>query len=115
MIRSGIAPPSAPDPCPDALRRILMKALAPDPSLRYQSASTLGLELAAFRAGGQFDAHLAQPRFNGALWGVKIVSLDSGKIIFEHHADRLMSPASNSKLYAGALALDRLGADYRIV
>src|ERR1039458_1781987 len=64
---------------------------------------------------GQFDAHLAQPRFNGALWGVKIVSLDSGKIIFEHHADRLMSPASNSKLYAGALALDRLGADYRIV
>ena len=62
----------------------------------------------------QIDAHIAQPRFSGAVWGIKIVSLDSGKIIFENHADRLMSPASNSKLYAGALALDRLGADYRI-
>jgi serine-type D-Ala-D-Ala carboxypeptidase/endopeptidase (penicillin-binding protein 4) len=63
----------------------------------------------------QIEAHISQPRFNAALWGVKIISLDSGKTIFEHHADRLMSPASNSKLYAGALALDRLGADYRIV
>jgi len=53
MIRSGIAPPPAPDPCPDALRRILMKALAPNPDLRYGSASTLGLELAAFRSGGK--------------------------------------------------------------
>jgi D-alanyl-D-alanine carboxypeptidase/D-alanyl-D-alanine-endopeptidase (penicillin-binding protein 4) len=64
---------------------------------------------------GQIETHISQPRFNAALWGVKIISLDSGKTIFEHHADRLMSPASNSKLYTGALALDRLGADYRIV
>ena len=63
----------------------------------------------------QLNAHLGQPRFSGALWGVKVSSLASGKVIFEHHADRLMSPASNSKLYAGALALDRLGADYRII
>jgi tetratricopeptide (TPR) repeat protein len=53
MIRSGIAPPPAPDPCPEQLRRVLMKALAPDPDLRYQSATALGLELAAFRAGGK--------------------------------------------------------------
>jgi len=63
----------------------------------------------------QIETHLTQPRFHGALWGVKVVSLDSGKTVFEHHADRLMSPASNSKLYAAALALDRLGPDYRIV
>lgn len=62
---------------------------------------------------GQIEAHLAQPKFSAALWGIKIVSLDSGKTIFEHHADRLMSPASNSKLYTSALALDRLGGDYR--
>ena len=61
----------------------------------------------------QLEAHLNQPRFSGALWGVKIASLDTGRIIYESHADRLMSPASNSKLYAGALALDRLGGDYR--
>lgn len=61
----------------------------------------------------QLAAHLEQPKFSAATWGVKIVSLDSGKIIFEQHADRLMSPASNSKLYTGALGLDRLGGDYR--
>ena len=63
----------------------------------------------------QIEARVTEPRFNAALWGVRIESLDTGKTIFEHHADRLMSPASNSKLYAGALALDRLGGDYRIV
>lgn len=63
----------------------------------------------------QLTAHVEQDRFSGALWGVKVASLNSGKILFEHHADRLMSPASNSKLYTGALALDRLRADYKIV
>ena len=63
----------------------------------------------------QIQAHISQPRFNGAAWGIKIVSLDSGQTIFEDHPDRLLSPASNSKLYSSAMALDRLGADYRIV
>jgi D-alanyl-D-alanine carboxypeptidase/D-alanyl-D-alanine-endopeptidase (penicillin-binding protein 4) len=63
----------------------------------------------------QIEAHIAQPRFSGALWGIKIISLDSGKTIFENHADRLMSPASNSKLYPAALALDRFRPEYRIV
>lgn len=64
---------------------------------------------------GEIAAHLAQPRFDGALWGVKIISLDSGQTVFEDHASRLMSPASNSKLYTAALVLDRLGADYCIL
>jgi D-alanyl-D-alanine carboxypeptidase/D-alanyl-D-alanine-endopeptidase (penicillin-binding protein 4) len=63
----------------------------------------------------RIEALLAQPRFRGALWSVKIASLDTGRSLFEHQADRLMSPASNAKLYVGALALDRLGGDYRIV
>jgi D-alanyl-D-alanine carboxypeptidase/D-alanyl-D-alanine-endopeptidase (penicillin-binding protein 4) len=58
--------------------------------------------------------HVAQPRFAAALWGVKIVALDSGKTVFEHNPQKLFSPASNSKLYTVALALDRLGADYRV-
>jgi serine-type D-Ala-D-Ala carboxypeptidase/endopeptidase (penicillin-binding protein 4) len=59
-------------------------------------------------------AHLAQPRFAPAAWGVKVVSLDSGKTIFEHNPEKYFSPASNAKLYTCALALDRLGADYKI-
>lgn len=62
----------------------------------------------------QLDAIVRHARFAPALWGMKIVSLETGATLFEHHADRLMSPASNSKLFTGALALDRLGGDYRI-
>ena len=46
--------------------------------------------------------------------GGEIVSLDTGVTVFEQNPQKLFSPASNSKLYTVALALDRLGADYRI-
>lgn len=62
----------------------------------------------------KLSAYVAQPRFDGALWGIKVISLDTGLTLFESHADRLMSPASNCKLYTGALALDQFGGDYRI-
>jgi D-alanyl-D-alanine carboxypeptidase/D-alanyl-D-alanine-endopeptidase (penicillin-binding protein 4) len=59
-------------------------------------------------------ADIGQPKYDAALWGVKIVSLDTGATVFEQNPQKLFSPASNSKLYTVALALDRLGADYRI-
>jgi D-alanyl-D-alanine carboxypeptidase/D-alanyl-D-alanine-endopeptidase (penicillin-binding protein 4) len=62
----------------------------------------------------RLTAHLTQPRFAPGLWGVKVVSLETGRTWFSHHADRLMSPASNTKLYVGALALDQLGSEHRI-
>jgi D-alanyl-D-alanine carboxypeptidase/D-alanyl-D-alanine-endopeptidase (penicillin-binding protein 4) len=55
-----------------------------------------------------------QPRFATAEWGVKVISLDTGKALFEHNAGKFLQPASNAKLYTGALALDRLGPDFRI-
>ena len=48
MIRSRIPPPPAPDPCPEALRQILVKALAPQPEARYQSARDMADELRKF-------------------------------------------------------------------
>src|SRR3954468_5998913 len=33
----------------------------------------------------QIEAHLSQPRFSGALWGVKINSLATGHTLFEQH------------------------------
>ena len=56
MIRSRIPPPPAPDPCPEPLRRILIKAMAPDPELRYQSAQEFAADLAAFRSGAPVAA-----------------------------------------------------------
>ncbi len=58
--------------------------------------------------------HIGQPKYNAAMWGVKIVSLDTGVTVFERNPQKLFSPASNSKLYTVALALDRLGPDYQI-
>jgi D-alanyl-D-alanine carboxypeptidase/D-alanyl-D-alanine-endopeptidase (penicillin-binding protein 4) len=57
---------------------------------------------------------VSQSKYDAALWGIKIVSLDTGKTLFEHNPQKLFSPASNSKLYTVALALDRLGEDYRL-
>src|ERR1044071_3555721 len=58
--------------------------------------------------------HLAQPRFEAALWGVKIVSLDSGATVFESNPSKRLKPSSNAKLFTAALALDRLGPAFRI-
>jgi serine/threonine protein kinase len=51
MIRSRIPPPPAPDPCPEQLRLILMKALAPAQEMRYASAHDFAFDLRAFRNG----------------------------------------------------------------
>jgi len=45
--------------------------------------------------------------------GVAISDLASGKSLFASNEDRLFVPASNSKLFTAALALTRLGPDYR--
>ncbi|MGP8245415.1 MAG: hypothetical protein ACLQVN_12960 [Bryobacteraceae bacterium] len=49
MIRSRIPPPPAPDPCPEPLRRILVRAMTGDPAARFPSARDFAQELAAFR------------------------------------------------------------------
>ena len=56
MIRSRIPPPPAPQPCPEPLRRILIKAMAPEPELRYQSARDVADDLIAFRLGAPVKA-----------------------------------------------------------
>ena len=45
--------------------------------------------------------------------GIKAVSLDTGRVLFEENANKLLRPASNMKLYTVAAALDRLSPDYR--
>jgi D-alanyl-D-alanine carboxypeptidase/D-alanyl-D-alanine-endopeptidase (penicillin-binding protein 4) len=45
--------------------------------------------------------------------GVDVYSLESKKILFQYNADFLFMPASNMKVVTTALALLRLGPDYR--
>jgi serine-type D-Ala-D-Ala carboxypeptidase/endopeptidase (penicillin-binding protein 4) len=44
--------------------------------------------------------------------GVAVVDVDSGRPVFQHHAARLMNPASNQKLITAFAALRQLGPEF---
>ena len=48
----------------------------------------------------------------GATMGISIVSLKTGKPIYELNSEKLLMPASNNKLFTCAAALDFLGKDF---
>ena len=48
----------------------------------------------------------------GATMGISVVSLKTGKPIYELNSERLLMPASNNKLFTCAAALDFLGKDF---
>lgn len=85
-----------------------MQSVSSAPAQTNPPATTLG-ELQK-----RLTDHVSQPQFDAGIFGVKVVSLASGKTLFEHDAGKFFSPASNCKLYTVALALDQLGGDYRI-
>ena len=58
---------------------------------------------------------LAKPELAPATIGVKVVSLDTGRVLFEESAAKLLRPASNMKIYTVATALDKLTPDYRFI
>ena len=90
------------------------------PLLLLGSALTLSAELptnaiptlVALRSN--LTVRVEHPRLAAAQLGVKIISLDTGITLFEHNSGKLLKPASNAKLCTGALALDRLGPQFRI-
>ena len=61
----------------------------------------------------RISAILAKPELAPATIGVKVISLDSGRVLFEENALKLLRPASNMKIYTVATALDRLTPEYR--
>jgi serine-type D-Ala-D-Ala carboxypeptidase/endopeptidase (penicillin-binding protein 4) len=61
----------------------------------------------------RISAILAKPELTSATIGIKVTSLDSGRVLFEENAIKLLRPASNMKIYTVATALDRLTPEYR--
>ncbi|HKP48018.1 MAG TPA: D-alanyl-D-alanine carboxypeptidase, partial [Pyrinomonadaceae bacterium] len=61
----------------------------------------------------QIDTIIDQSEFAYARWGVYVISLTDGAIVYQRDGDRLFTPASNMKIYTTGVALDLLGADYR--
>ena len=58
---------------------------------------------------------ISTPEVRRGRIGIKIVSLNSGKVIFENDADKYFMPASNMKNFTVATAMERLTPDFRFV
>jgi D-alanyl-D-alanine carboxypeptidase/D-alanyl-D-alanine-endopeptidase (penicillin-binding protein 4) len=56
---------------------------------------------------------LRRPELAAAMIGIKVASLDTGRVLFAENANKLLRPASNMKLYTVSAALDRLSPDFR--
>jgi len=58
-------------------------------------------------------ALLAAPPVSKGDWGLLIIDAQTGETLFESDADKYFVPASNMKLFTTALALAKLGPEYR--
>jgi D-alanyl-D-alanine carboxypeptidase/D-alanyl-D-alanine-endopeptidase (penicillin-binding protein 4) len=63
--------------------------------------------------GERADALLAAAPASKGEWGLLIIDRETGESLYELNADKYFVPASNMKLFTTALALAKLGPDYR--
>ncbi|MBA3335754.1 MAG: D-alanyl-D-alanine carboxypeptidase/D-alanyl-D-alanine-endopeptidase [Acidobacteria bacterium] len=63
----------------------------------------------------RIQIRLARPELRRGQIGIKIASLDTGKVIFETNAEKYFMPASNMKSYTVATALEKLSPNFRFV
>lgn len=61
----------------------------------------------------QIEIILGQPDVGRGFWGIEVVSLKDGRTLYALNADKLFTPASNTKLFTTAAALALIGPDYR--
>jgi D-alanyl-D-alanine carboxypeptidase/D-alanyl-D-alanine-endopeptidase (penicillin-binding protein 4) len=61
----------------------------------------------------KIDEAIDSSGLDSARWGVFVMSLKDGRVLYARDADKPFIPASNMKVYTTAVALDLLGADYR--
>lgn len=67
---------------------------------------------AAARLARQIDQEIAASEMADARWGIFVMSMRDGRVLYARNADKPITPASNMKVYTTAVALDMLGADY---
>ncbi|HKW64207.1 MAG TPA: D-alanyl-D-alanine carboxypeptidase/D-alanyl-D-alanine-endopeptidase [Candidatus Acidoferrum sp.] len=102
------------------LTMIACVALAQKPAAPAKTASSQGLpkqsalskkQSAKFAA--RADALLGTGPTGKGEWGLLIADAETGETLYQQSADRYFVPASNMKLFTTALALTKLGPDYR--
>jgi serine-type D-Ala-D-Ala carboxypeptidase/endopeptidase (penicillin-binding protein 4) len=58
---------------------------------------------------------LAHPDLRRGSIGLKIVALDTGKVVFEENAEKYFMPASNMKSFTVAAAMEKLSPNFRFI
>jgi serine-type D-Ala-D-Ala carboxypeptidase/endopeptidase (penicillin-binding protein 4) len=88
-------------------------ATSPGASRSISTSRSVPTTLAELKT--RIEEIVRQPALEPGLFAVKIVSLDTGLVIYEQSANKFTRPASNMKLYTIAAALDRLTPDYHFM
>jgi D-alanyl-D-alanine carboxypeptidase/D-alanyl-D-alanine-endopeptidase (penicillin-binding protein 4) len=77
---------------------------------KKQKAAT---KKAAAKFAARAEALLGAGPASKGEWGLLIVDAESGETLYDQNADKYFVPASNMKLFTTALALAKLGPEYR--
>ena len=91
----------------------------PPPPLSKQNASPPAKSqhrrnlAAANRFSARVDVALSNPAATKGEWGLLIADAVTGETLFALNDDKYFVPASNMKLFSTALALSKLGLDYK--
>lgn len=93
--------------------RVQINTPTPEPTLSPLPAIFPAQTLADLQS--KIRLSLSRPELRRGSYGVKIVSLQTGKTVYEENGDRYLMPASNMKSFTVAAALERLSPDFRFV
>ncbi len=83
--------------------------------LSLAAALALAFPLAAADLSSRLDRLIdSASALSHAFVGMRVVQLSNGRVLYTRNSERLFVPASNMKLFTTALALSKLGTDFRL-
>jgi D-alanyl-D-alanine carboxypeptidase/D-alanyl-D-alanine-endopeptidase (penicillin-binding protein 4) len=85
------------------LTALILIACLPAPSAARENGSL----------GQQISAVVDAPEYKHATWGIAIADGSTGEMLYQLNAEKMFAPASTTKLFTVAAALDALGPDFK--
>lgn len=104
---SPTPPPS--QPCPPGVPCNLPRYVPPTTSGQQRISG----EQTIFDLQAKIRLSLGRPELRRGNIGIKVASLETGKIVFEENAEKYLMPASNMKSFTVAAAMEKLSPNFR--
>ena len=89
--------------------------ITPTPTPTVMPMPTVQSGQTLFDLQAKIRGAMANPDLRRGSIGVKVVSLDTGKVVFEENAEKYFMPASNMKSFTVAAALEKLSPNFRFM